>query len=75
MTIDDARLRAIITDMMPIERAYKPTPEYWTDATVAAIYDNPEADRIMKGEGRLMTDAERAEVARIMESYDPHATD
>jgi len=75
MAIDDARLRAIIADNRAAQAAYKPEPEYWTDATVAAIFDNPESERLLRGEQRKLTDRERSEVDRIMRQYDPNATD
>jgi len=46
---DAARLRALIADMRGIERehALAERPYEWTEDRVAAIFSNPESDRLV----------------------------
>lgn len=63
----DVDLRALIAAMRPVEEAHarEEKPTTWTEADIAAIYDNPESHRIARGDESWMSAAERAEVERL----------
>lgn len=62
---DDAELRALIADMKNIEADYTPTGEQWTEEAIKGIFDNPESERLLRGEHHTFTPEERREVDRL----------
>ncbi|HEY9309919.1 MAG TPA: hypothetical protein VIP82_19115 [Microbacterium sp.] len=60
-----AELRALIADMRSIEADYAPTPDTWTEEAIRGIFENPESERLLRGEHHTYTPEERREVDRL----------
>ncbi|WP_347978679.1 hypothetical protein [Microbacterium sp. ProA8] len=62
---ENAQLRALIADMRAIEADYTPAGESWTEEAIRGIFDNPESERLLRGEHHIYTAEERGEVDRL----------